>query len=270
MQACVDVGKLAKFFSLCFSPSTYNQILFLRDQLNWQHDRTDRFIAALALGALHGESHRSPYYFSNRMPRTISTKPGYSVRWWLENGYKPPVREVFSILRHLSYYRFTTAPPTLRGEVALSDARNAAKRFPHLLGRITDVITSPPYLDTTSYREDQWLRSWFLGKTVSPTTRDDGRHHNVGKYEEFLTESWAGMAPLLAGEARIVVRIGGRKLPKEEALQLLESSLKRATQRKVLLQDRGVTSLVKRTQANAFRGSRPSPTVEHDFSFLLG
>ena len=269
-RASTDSEKLAEFFSLCFAPATYNQILFLRDKLDWHNDRTDRFIAALSLGALHGESHRSPHYFSNRMPRTISTKPAYSVRWWREKGYTPPTRDVFSILRYMSDYRFQTPPPLLRGEIALSDSRKAAESFPHLLGQITDVITSPPYLDTTSYREDQWLRLWFLGSLAGNTfTRDDGRHHSINKYKAFLAESWVGIAPLLGKEVRIVVRIGGRKLPKEEVLEILESSLKSATQRSVRLQDGGVTSLVKHTQSNAFRGSRPSPTVEHDFCFLL-
>ena len=264
-----SAGELTEFFSLCFAPETYAQILFLRDSLNWHTDRTDRFVAALSLGALHGESHRSPNYFSNRMPRTISTNPAYSVRWWRKNDYTAPVRDVFSILRNMSHYRFASALPAFRGEIALSDAREAAESFPHLLGQITDVITSPPYLNTTSYREDQWLRLWFLGEDIENHVRDDGRHHSVKKYREFLEESWAGVTPLLADEARIVVRIGGRKLPKEEAFELLDSALKRATQRSVQIQDEGVSSLVRNTQANAFLGSKPSPTVEHDFCFLL-
>ena len=40
-------------------------------------------------------------------------------------------------------YRFRTPPPKGRGEVAMSDARNAATAFPHLCARVTDVITSP-------------------------------------------------------------------------------------------------------------------------------
>lgn len=264
-----SAGDLTEFFSLCYAPETYDQVLFLRESLNWHTDRTDRFIAALSLGALHGESHRSPNYFSNRMPRTISTNPAYSVRWWRDNGYAAPVRDVFPILRNMSHYRFASAPPAFRGEIALSDARKAAERFPHLVGQITDVITSPPYLNTTSYREDQWLRLWFLGEDAEKPVRDDGRHHSVKKYREFLEESWAGVTPLLADEVRIVVRIGGRKLPKEDAFEFLDSALKRATQRSVQIQDEGVSSLVRNTQANAFLGSKPSPTFEHDFCFLL-
>ena len=270
-QSSASGGELAEFFGLCFDPTTYDQVCFLRKNLDWRKDRTDRFIAALSLGALHGESHRSPNYFSNRMPRTISTKPAYSVRWWREKGYKPPSRDVFSILRYMNDYRFKTSPPLHHGEIALSDARNAAEIFPHLVGRVTDVVTSPPYLDTTNYREDQWLRLWFLGgeATVSHSRNDD-RHYNTEKYQAFLTEAWTGMAPLLAEEARIVVRIGGRKLTKDELMEILRTSLKDAVKRSVQLVDTVVSSPVRHTQATAFRGSKPSPIVEHDFCFLLG
>ena len=270
-ETCNEDEELAEFFSLCFESTTYDQVRFLRKNLDWRKDRTDRFIAALSLGALHGESHRSPNYFSNRMPRTISTKPAYSVRWWQEKGCEPPSRDVFSILKHMNDYRFKSSPPDRRGEVVLSDARNATESFPHLVGQVTDIITSPPYLDTTNYGEDQWLRLWFLGgeATVSHS-RNDGRHYNFEKYRAFLTEAWAGTAPLLAEETRIVVRIGGRRLTKDEILEALMTSLKGAIRRSIQLVDAGVSSPVRHTQANTFRGAKPSPTVEHDFCFLLG
>ena len=204
------------------------------------------------------------------MPRTISTKPAYSVRWWREKGYNPPSRDVFSILRRMNDYRFKSRPPDRCGQVALSDARNASQCFPHLAGRVTDIITSPPYLDTTNYREDQWLRLWFLGgEATARYPRTDGRHANTEKYWTFLSEAWAGMALLLAPKARIVVRIGGRKLTKTETRDTLESTLRAATGRSVNLMDAGVTSSVKQTQANTFRGSKPTPTVEHDFCFIV-
>ena len=262
--------KMAEFFAACFQEDTYEEVRFLRANLDWRNDRTDCFIAALCLGALHGESHRSQNYFSNRMPRTISTKPAYSVRWWDKHGYVAPRRDVFGILRHLIDFRFRTPPPGSRGEVIESDARKANVAFPHLEGKVTDIITSPPYLDTTNYREDQWLRLWFLGEPAKSTqARDDGRHYKRTLYWNFLKEAWEGAAPLLAPQARIVVRIGGRKLSKEEMFVSLSASLKDATGRLVQSVDDGVTTPVKRTQANSFRGAKVSPTVEHDFCFLI-
>jgi DNA methylase len=261
---------MADFFTACFHADTYEQVRFLRANLNWRHDRTDRFIAALCLGALHGESHRSPNYFSNRMPRTISTKPAYSVRWWEKHGYVAPHRDAFAILRGMVDFRFRTPPPDNRGEIAESDARKAKTAFPHLEGQVTDIITSPPYLDTTNYREDQWLRLWFLGEDPKSTqAHGDGRHHNKALYWTFLKEAWEGVAPLLAPQARIVVRIGGRKLTKEDMYQNLFTGIGEATGRVITPVDHGVTSPVKRTQANSFRGSKASLTVEHDFCFIV-
>lgn len=259
------------FFAACFEAHTYKQVIHLRTQIAWQTDRTDRFIAALCLGALHGESHRSPNYFSNRMPRTISTKPAYSLRWWEKHGYTPPARDVFAILRHVNAYRYRTPPPSRRGRIALSDARRASERFPDLEGQVTDVITSPPYLDTTNYREDQWLRLWFLGDEASSSQpRDDGRYYTAERYWAFLQEAWQGVEPLLSEKARIVVRIGGRKLEKAEIAKRLTETLREGTGRHICLVDGGVTSPVKRTQANTFRGSKASPTDEHDFCFIAG
>lgn len=262
--------EMAEFFASCFHAETYEALRYIRASLDWRNERIDRFVAALCLGALHGESHRSPNYFSNRMPRTISTKPAYSVRWWRKHGYLPPRRDAFSILRNMASFRFRTPPPERRGDIVESDAREATAAFPHLKGKVTDIITSPPYLDTTNYREDQWLRLWFLGEEPkSNHARADGRHYNAALYWHFLKEAWEGIAPLLAPEARIVVRIGGRKLSKEDMFSNLLAGLEQATGRIVSPADDGVTTFVKRTQANSFRGKKTSPTVEHDFCFLI-
>lgn len=261
-------GAYSEFFRLCFHRDTLPQVLYLRSALDWRHRKDDRFLAALCLGALHGESHRSPSYFSNRMPRTISTKPDYSVRWWRANGYLPPARDAFEILERMIEYRFRTPPPRRTGSVTEVDARRTGEAFPGLTGRVTDIITSPPYLDTTNYREDQWLRLWFLGcKPVTAYARGDDRHYCKEMYWEFLRSSWKGLAPLLAERARLVVRIGGRRLRKSEIRDGLLQSLADGLNRSVRLIDTGVSSKVGNTQANAFRGAKTSQLMEHDFAF---
>lgn len=262
--------KLEEFFNLCFARDTLKQVAFLRIALDWENSKIDRFIAALSLGALHGESHRSPNYFSNRMPRTISTKPAYSVRWWKQRGYEPPERNVFDILNRMCDFRFKTPPPDRIATIKKADARCASRTFQSLNGKVTDVITSPPYLDTTNYREDQWLRCWFLGEEpLSKPANDDGRHTSTERYWTFLTEVWSGLAGLLANEVRLVVRIGGRRLDKSEIREHLLNTLSTGLKRQVVMVDPGVTSEIKRSQANSFRGSKPSSTVEHDFCFRV-
>ena len=135
-------------------------------------------------------------------------------------------------------------------------------------GGVTDVIASPPYLDTTNYREDQWLRLWFLGcKPLATYGRGDDRHYSKEMYWEFLQASWMGLAPLLAERARLVIRIGGRRLSKAELRDGLVQSLEAGLSRSVRLVDTGISSKIGNTQANAFRGTKPSQLMEHDFAF---
>lgn len=259
------------FFDLCFHRRTLEQLVFLRGQLKLRKTRSDRFIAALVLGSLHGESHRSEWCFSNRMPRTISTKPEYSVRWWRQNHCLPPDRDIFRILRAVARFRYESPPPPRRGRVARIDARKIGKRFADQQGRVGLVITSPPYIDTTHYLEDQWLRIWFLGGPERPAreVKSDDRHTNRDNYWRFLTEAWAGVAPLLRDGAQMVIRIGGRRLDPKEAGQELRTSLRTGTGGSVrLLEHR--ESRIAHGQLRSFRPGILGTQMEHDFRFRIG
>ena len=252
-----------------FHQDTLRQLLFLKKKLDWRHDPTDRFIAALALGCLHGESHRTELCFSNRMPRTISTKPAYSVRWWREKCSLPPKRDVFSILRTCADYRFGSPIPALKGRVVEGDVRRAGTLLRWYRGKVKLVITSPPYLDITDYHEDQWLRLWFLGGASKPVTGQckDDRHRRVESYWQFLREAWKGIAPLLQDSAQVVIRIGGTRLDEEELRRGLLDSLN-STGRKFRLAESRQTD-IKNGQRRIFQGAPNKTSVEHDFRFKL-
>ena len=165
-------------------------------------------------------------------------------------------------------YRFRSRPPEVSGTIRQLDARRASHGFPTLAGHVTDVITSPPYLDTTNYREDQWLRSWFLGdELMVPYDRGDDRHYSKELYWDFLRASWQGLGALLAERARLVVRVGGRHFQKGELRAGLLKSLRNGLGRDIRLMDDGVSSEIGSTQATAFRGAQTSRLVEHDFCF---
>ncbi|MCZ8043342.1 MAG: DNA methyltransferase [Beijerinckiaceae bacterium] len=264
------VEGLGPFFSVCFHQNTLGQILLLRNSLSWRDNRVDRFIAAMALGALHGESHRTRLCFSNRMPRTISTKPEYSVRWWAKHGLEAPDRDVFAILRELAKFRLGAGRPDRQGNVILADARCGAAVHADLAGQVKLIITSPPYIDVTDYAEDQWLRLWFLGGESAPQARlyADDRHTNSTAYWTFLRDVWAGIAALLSDDATIVVRIGGA-LAKDVIAEELGSSLSSALQGQLVTQiGDGQTSALQKRQTNAFRPGTKAG-VEHDFTYAV-
>ncbi len=264
----VEVNLDEPFFEYCFSIGTLKQILFLRSELNWTSRKVDRFVAAMALGCLHGESHKSANCFSNRMPRTISTKPAYSIRWWRRHGYKAPERDVFEILLNQVGFRFNQGIPKQAGRAKLADARLAGRVFVGLRRRVKLVLTSPPYLDTTDYGEDQWLRLWFLGGGQRPKGGlfPDGRHDVSSRYWAFLIEAWQGLENLLDDEATMAVRIGGGRLSVEDIETNLIAGVDSALQNfDIRLADRPRSTDIKNRQTNAFRPGTKGKRQEHDF-----
>ena len=134
--------RLPPFFGRAFHYATQEQMLFLRGVLNWRHDRTHRFIAAMILGILHGEMDTSIRYLSNQMPRTISPKPAYSLRYWRQRNLWPRKKDVFKRLTAESKFRLSGEIPSLRGLVRLADAREAAKKLPTLRGKVACAYAS--------------------------------------------------------------------------------------------------------------------------------
>jgi len=261
-----------EFFSMCFHLDTLNEILFLRDELRWRESTVDCFIAALMLGCLHGESHRTEMCLSNRMPRTISTKPDYSVRWWKANSCVAPKRKTFDILMAQASYRFASPVPTLFGKVVEADARTLSEHFAEAKGCVKLVITSPPYIDITNYQEDQWLRLWFLGGSPRPVTKQigsDDRHRRVDNYWQFLADVWLGVKPLLSSSCQIIVRIGGTRLSREELGIGLLGTMRSALGTSVVLEEL-YTSEIVRGQRRSFT-SRGNQVIqsEHDFRFAV-
>jgi hypothetical protein len=192
------------------------------------------------------------------------------VRWWAERDLTPPQRDTFAVLRDLVKFRYKIDPAELEGKVKLGDARKTSQLYPDLAGEVSLVVTSPPYLDVTDYAEDQWLRLWFLGGAATPMARlhKDDRLTNKEMYWKFLRQVWAGVEPLLAPKAKIVVRIGGR-LERDEIEKGLRDSLKLAMpHRRLILRTEPVTSEVKGKQTNSFRPGA-AESLEHDFVFSV-
>ena len=215
------------FFKHAFVRDTLAVLMYLRDALDWQRRRTDALVASLALGSLHGEMDKSPSYFSNQMPRRISTKPGYSVRFWQERGLEPPERDVFAILRGRLDYRYETPPPRGEAFVVRADMRRLPLMTDRFPGKVRCVITSPPYFDVTNFEEDQWLRLWLLGGPSHPVTgrvsRDD-RHEDKTKYLTFLADMWRSIGQIMTRRADVVVRIGSGRVSTDELVQFLRGT----------------------------------------------
>lgn len=242
---------LPPFFQVAFSRATLRQLLYLRETLAWRTSRTDAMVASLTLGSLHGESQRYDSYLSNQMPRTISTKPDYSLRFWERHGYTAPERDVFALLRERASYRYESDIPRGEGLVLNLDMRELSRaRLPR---PVKCVVTSPPYLNVTDYGEDQWLRLWLLGGATRPTrgsSRDD-RHRNADGYWRLIADMWRMLSMVLAPRGSVVVRLGGKGLEPEQLVAALKGTAIVAP-RRVRMVEYSVSDILRR-QTDAFR-----------------
>jgi DNA methylase len=257
-----------EFFQHAYSQATLAQLLYLRETLDWKKSRVDNMISALVLGSLHGET-QSSRYLSNQMPRTISTKPRYSVKFWKDRNLIAPERDAFKILGDMAQFRYASPLPLGNSVVLHADMRN----LPRIIDtRTTDpircAVTSPPYLDVTSFEEDQWLRLWFLGGLSYPKkgamSRDD-RHGTADDYWSFIGDMWRSLGAVMASSSHVVLRIGSRKISPD----FLKRGLTGCAQfsgRKVKLMSSQVTE-IKRRQTDAFRPGTTGCVVELDCHF---
>lgn len=262
---------LPEFFYFAFHVETLRQLTFLRRRLAWRTSNRDRFIAALVLGHLHGESQRSPSYLSAQMPHTISPKPDYCVKYWQQRDLLPPERDVFELLKGRAIYRLSEGLPPARGKVANADVRHLAGRLRQHRGTVSAVITSPPYLDITNFEEDQWLRLWFLGGPPHPTYREvsrDDRHRGAEAYFSFLTSAWQGIKPLMKQQARLVCRIGAKAISADVLRDRLTKSVRTSWPKAAVLQD-GRPSDLRKRQTGAFRPGTVGCGTEYDFVYEL-
>jgi len=132
------------------------------------------------------------------------------------------------------------------------------------------VITSPPYLDVTSFEEDQWLRLWFLGGEPHPTYRvvsKDDRHERPAKYWDLISDIWRVLGQMLAKSAKIVIRLGAKTIDPEQLGKRLQATAI-SSRRKVSLVESEVSE-IKGRQTDSFRPGSTGCIREADFYFQM-
>ena len=201
-----------EFFRLCFHENTLRQILFLKKKLDWRGDCVDRFISALALGCLHGESHRTELCFSNRMPRTISTKPAYSVSaGGAQKNVSRRNESVFPMLRTCTEFRFQSPRPPLKGRVVEGDVRRAATLLRPYQDRVKLAVTSAAMLGYHGLPRRSVAKTVVFrwpaqadNRAGKDSDRSPSPHRSLLAISS--NEAWNGIAPLLQSSAQVVIR----------------------------------------------------------------
>jgi hypothetical protein len=196
--------------AMAFHPATLAQLLFVRTTLRLD-DRTDRFLAAALTGILHG---KSASYLSELMPNTFSMAPRYVRDFATRTAFASPDRDLFDGLSKKLDRLFREPPPRTEGVALLGDARDVGPSAEAALRRLGSpdrarlVVTSPPYLRVVKYGYYNWLRTWFLGFDAQAidAVLDDAHHREP--YLLFMRDVLAGLRPVLADDAVVVLVIG--------------------------------------------------------------
>ncbi|MCA9465114.1 MAG: hypothetical protein KC643_06675 [Nitrospira sp.] len=251
----------SKFFRHAFAPSTLRQICSLREGLLSINKDSNEcvLLRAATLGCLHGPVAKNlelTGYFSNQMPRTFSSKPDYSVRYWQKWGMQAPEVNVLDVLE-----RKLARIPELNqrkianfGRVKCADAR-LAQTYRNLHGRLV-VITSPPYYGMKTYLPDQWLRNWFLGgmEEVQYHGFTQLRHSSPEDFVRDLSRVWSHLKKRADG-IDLYVRLGTISSVKSDAKTLFHESLEESREWRIVYTKRAKTANAGKRQAQQMNGT---------------
>jgi hypothetical protein len=187
-------------------------------------------LRAVMLGVLHGPRNKGvPSYLSNQMPRTFSSKPEYSVRYWVGRGMKPVEVDLLDVVARRTAYLLETPLPRARGRVLHGDAASCLRS--QVRDRFDLVVTSPPYYGMRTYLPDQWLRGWFLGGRDRPgydSTGQIARAKDQAAFTSALSKVWAATAIRCRPGACLAIRFGALPSMRTAPAEMISRSLEEA------------------------------------------
>lgn len=266
----------SEFFRHAFNSLVLKKICSIREGLLGLKKETaeSTMLRATMLGCLHGPTSKrleAQSYFSNQMPRTFSSKPDYSVRYWKENALKAPAPDVISVLRRkLSRIQVAEPPEGVSfSSVQLGDSRLKTS-IKTSIRDFSVVVTSPPYYGMRTYVEDQWLRNWFLGGTdhVLYGNEIQLEHASTEVFAKSLGLVWKNMANTNAGELDMYIRFGIIPSSRVDAKSLMLASLEDSNSKWKLVSTRAAATASSGKRQAEHMSTNSSAAIEYDFHVL--
>lgn len=223
-----------EFWEWAYAPKTLLEVCRLRAGLFELRSEASKILRAICLGALHGPLTKvleTRSYFSNQMPRTFSSKPVYSVKYWKKHRMSPAEVEVRKIIKaRVERLQLETLPAAKgKSKICTADSRLAAG-YSSIPGEIDVVITSPPYLGMKTYVADQWLRNWFLGGPPDvPYDQESSLSHDTAdNFAQSLSEVWNQVGRRISPQGKMFIRFGAIPSRKSDPRSVVRESLKKS------------------------------------------
>ncbi len=206
--------------SMFYDPKTESEILCLRNYLlqkecNNQEDDLDSWIRMIATNRLTG--HSSGFFSVYTLPPNQAVSAQSQIRINEKRKQKPDYRDVKQIILKKSIQLIKGVPEHLREQLyEISNQAlfitNDARYTSEITGEsVSLTVTSPPFLDTVQYAEDNWLRCWFNSIDVTTVSRNITMSKTVEQWsmvmkqvlmELFRVTKPNGMVAFEVGEVR--------------------------------------------------------------------
>ncbi|MHC4620313.1 MAG: DNA adenine methylase [Planctomycetota bacterium] len=190
----IDLRRVPTWVRRFFHPETLRETLAIRNILM---RRRQYFLLSCLLGILH---HWRPGFLSYPSSHTVPYLKDKLYPSWLHADlyeYRDVYSRLLAKLRR-AFKRVPSVDRKLIRMVQRADATTAAQSSK--LGKVSAIITSPPYMNSLSYARDNRLRLWFLGVN---------NHRNLEpRISPRKTEFLAIMRTLLPAWARLLRKNG--------------------------------------------------------------
>lgn len=191
-----------------FHPDTFNEILNLREEFfKYPDDKILIYIIYIALSRLHGHSDG---FFSNYSFPQFSILPESQKKNNEKRNIKSEYKDIKS--RILKKFLKDHSKP-LPDEYKISRFNeyfqlNSTNMYLIPDNSVDLIITSPPFLDKVNYKQDNWLRAWFLGIEDKLNELPLGIFSTLEEWSEFIKDSIKEMIRIIKPGGRIVIEVG--------------------------------------------------------------
>ncbi len=192
-----------------FHPETLKKIqllrlLFIDKGKSGELDDVDQWLRMVTINRLTGHSSGFLSVYTLPPNQAVSIESQRKIN--VKRNQSPPYRDIISILKKKT--------ASLMGDGGFIPPVNTAllitgpaQRTPQIHDDSVDcVVTSPPFMDTINYIQDNWLRCWFAGIDTSSINIDI--HRDILSWEAFIREVFLELARVVRPHGMVAFEVG--------------------------------------------------------------